>query len=89
MVRVTRLREPQPTLNRRSRRTRPSSDDRIPIQNLDKSFGIMQISRLKPFEFIVFDRIDVRRERKEGAQHGGNADNPKHCSDTVALAVQG
>ena len=49
----------------------------------------MQISRLKPLEFIVFDRIDVRRERKEGAQHGGNADNPKHCSDTVALAVQG
>src|SRR5262249_21066768 len=52
MVRVTRLREPQPkiALNRRPRRTRPSLDgrrDRIPIQTLDKSFGIMQISRLK------------------------------------------
>src|SRR5262249_23344241 len=52
MVRVTRLREPQPiiALNRRLRRIRPSPDgrrDRIPIQTLDKSFGIMQISRFK------------------------------------------
>ena len=29
------------------------------------------------------------RERNEGAQYGGNDDNPKHCSDTAALAVQG
>jgi hypothetical protein len=34
-------------------------------------------------------RSMLRRERNEGAQHGGNADNPKHSSDTVALAVQG
>jgi hypothetical protein len=32
--------------------------------------------------------VTIRRERNEGAQQGGDADNPKHCSDTVA-AVQG
>ena len=34
-------------------------------------------------------RSMLRRERNEGAQYGGNADNPKHYSDTAALAVQG